>query len=98
MSVFEIAALHTAGRLAFTLPIERWIRESIANAGLRVIDFGMTIAIDAALVSAQVLADPIDRCLVATAREYQIPLATRDQRILQYASRTRLVRTVDASV
>ena len=98
MSVFEIAALHTAGRLAFTLPIERWIRESIGNAGLRVIDFGITIAIDAALVSAQALPDPIDRCLVATAREYQIPLATRDQRILQYASRTRLVRTVDASV
>ncbi|NQW04069.1 MAG: hypothetical protein HQ485_08575 [Acidobacteria bacterium] len=28
-SVFEITALHTAGRLQFTMPVERWIRESI---------------------------------------------------------------------
>jgi PIN domain nuclease of toxin-antitoxin system len=97
MSVFEIGALHTAGRLSFTVPVERWIRESIAGAGLRVIDLGMNIAIDASLVSAAALADPIDRCLVATAREYQMPLVTRDRLILEYASRTRLVRVIDAS-
>jgi PIN domain nuclease of toxin-antitoxin system len=97
MSVFEIGALHTAGRLSFTLPIERWIRESIARAGFRVIDFGTDSAIDAAVVPAGALADPIDRCLVATAREYQIPLVTRDRRVLDYALRTRLVRVVDAS-
>ena len=98
MSVFEIAALHTAGRLSFTLPIERWIRESIATAGFRVIDLGTDTAIDAALVPAGALADPVDRCLVATAREHQLPLVTRDRRILDYASRTRLVKVVDASV
>ena len=26
-SAFEIAALHTAGRLQFTQPVERWVRE-----------------------------------------------------------------------
>ena len=82
MSVFEIVALHTAGRLAFTRPVERWLRESIALAGLRVIDLEVNIAIDAALISAPVLADPIDRCLVATAREYEVPLVTRDRQIL----------------
>ena len=97
MSVFEIAALHTAGRLAFTAPVERWLRESIANAGLRVIDLDLNMAIDAALVPASALADPIDRCLVATAREYDVPLVTRDRRILDYASRTGLVRVVNAS-
>ena len=97
MSVFEIAALHTAGRLAFTAPVERWLRESIANAGLRVIDLDLNMAIDAALVPASALADPLDRCLVATAREYDVPLVTRDRRILDYASRTGLVRVVNAS-
>jgi PIN domain nuclease of toxin-antitoxin system len=97
MSVFEIGALHTAGRLSFTLPVERWIRDSIATAGLRVVDLGTNVAIDAGL-AAGALADPIDRCLVATAREYQIPLVTRDRRILDYASRTRLVRVIDASL
>ncbi|HEX7780666.1 MAG TPA: type II toxin-antitoxin system VapC family toxin [Vicinamibacterales bacterium] len=97
MSVFEIAALHTAGRLAFTRPIERWLRESIGNAELRVIDLEINIAIDAALIPAGLLADPIDRCLVATAREYDVPLLTCDQRILDYASSTGLLRVVDAA-
>ena len=97
MSVFEIAALHTAGRVAFTRPVERWLRDSIANAALRVIDLELNIAIDAALIPASALADPIDRCLVATAREYDVPLVTRDRRILDYASRTRLLRVVNAA-
>ena len=97
ISVFEISALHTAGRLLFNQPVERWIRESIAIAGLRVISLEAGIAIDAGLMPAGALPDPIDRLLVATAREYQMPLVTRDRRILQYAARTRLVRAVDAS-
>ncbi len=97
LSVFEIAALHTAGRLMFTMPVERWIRESIAAAGLRVIDIDTDIALDAGLVPRAALADPIDRGLVSTAREYQVPLVTRDRRILDYAARTGLVRAMDAS-
>ena len=97
ISAFEIAALHVAGRLQFTQPVERWIRESIARAGFRVVDLDAAMAIDAGLVSPAQLADPIDRCLVATAREYQMPLATCDRQILDYASRTGLVQTIDAS-
>jgi len=97
-SIFEIAALHVAGRLHFTQPIEGWIRESIARTGFRVLELETNIAIDAGVIPSQALADPIDRVLVATAREYRIPLATCDRRILDYASRTGLVRVIDASV
>lgn len=96
-SVFEIAALHTAGRLRLTQPVERWIRESIDRAGFRVVGIDRDIAVDAGLIPASALADPIDRCLVATAREHDVPLVTRDRAILGYASRTKLVRVVDAS-
>jgi PIN domain nuclease of toxin-antitoxin system len=41
ISVLEIAALHVAGRLLFTQPVERWIRESMAKAGFRVVDSGI---------------------------------------------------------
>ena len=97
ISAFEIAALHVAGRLSLTQPVERWIRDSIALAGFRVVDLDAAMAIDAGLVPSAALADPIDRFLVATAREYQMPLATCDRRILSYASRTGLVQTIDAS-
>lgn len=98
VSAFEIAALHGAGRLHLTQPVERWIRESIALAGFRVVDLDTAMAIDAGLVPSTALADPIDRFLVATAREYQMPLATCDRRILDYAKRSGLVQAIDASV
>jgi PIN domain nuclease of toxin-antitoxin system len=96
VSAFEIAALHVAGRLSFNQPVERWIRDSIALAGFRVVDLDAAMAIDAGLVPSAALADPIDRFLVAAAREYQMPLATCDRKILDYAKRTGLVKVVDA--
>jgi PIN domain nuclease of toxin-antitoxin system len=96
-SVFEIAALQTAGRLQFTQPVERWIRESIERSGFRVIGMDRDIAVDAGLIPASSLSDPFDRCLVATAREYEIPLVTRYRTILDYAKRTGLVPVVDAA-
>ena len=97
ISAFEIAAHQVAGRLQLTQPAERWIRESIARAGFRVVDLDAAMAIDAGLVPPAQLPDPIDRFLVAAAREYQMPLATCDRRILEYASRSGLVQTIDAS-
>jgi PIN domain nuclease of toxin-antitoxin system len=96
-SVFEVTALHTAGRLRFTHPVERWIRESIDRGGLRVVDIDRDIAVDAGMIPASALADPIDRCLVATAREHQVPLVTADHQILEYARSTGLLRIIDAS-
>ena len=96
VSVFEIAALHTAGRLQLNLPVERWIRESIQRAYLRTLEINRDISIDAGLIPARALPDPIDRWLVATAREHEMPLVTADRVILDYAAKTGLVRVVDA--
>ena len=96
-SIFETVALHTAGRLRFTLPVERWIRDAIDRGGLRILDMEREVAVDAGLIPASALADPIDRWLVATAREHGLPLVTADRRVLDYASRTGLVRVIDAS-
>ena len=62
-----------------------------------VLDIDRDIAVDAGMVPALALADPIDRCLVATAREYEVPLMTADRRILDYAANTGLLRIIDAS-
>ena len=97
VSVFEVAALHTAGRLQLNQPVERWIRTAIDKAAVRVIDLETSMAIDAGLIPASALPDPFDRCLVATAREYGIPLVTCDRRILDYAARTKLVKVIDGS-
>jgi PIN domain nuclease of toxin-antitoxin system len=98
ISAFEIAALHTAGHLRLNQSVDRWIRDTIDRASLRVIDLERDIAVDAGLIPTTALPDPFDRCLVATAREYGVPLVTRDRRILDYAKRTGLVKVIDASV
>jgi PIN domain nuclease of toxin-antitoxin system len=96
ISAFEIAALHTAGRLKFNQPAERWIRESIERGRLRVLEVSTAIATDAGAVASDALPDPVDRLLVATARAHGLPLVTRDKAVIEYARRTRLVRIVDA--
>jgi PIN domain nuclease of toxin-antitoxin system len=97
VSAFEISALAAAGRLVLNQPVERWIRDSIARGGLRVLDLDTGVAVDAGAFGAEVVPDPIDRLLAAAARDAEIPLVTRDQRLLGCAARTRLVRVHDAS-
>lgn len=97
MSAFEISALCTVGRLVLNQPVERWIRDSVVRGGLRVIDLDVGAAIDGGALGHDLVPDPVDRLLIATARGADMPLVTRDRRVLDFASRTRLVRVHDAS-
>ena len=51
VSVFEVVALHAAGRLQLDRPVERWIRDSIERGGLRLLDYskhtGLARTVDA---------------------------------------------------
>ena len=96
ISAFEISALCAAGRLVLSQPAERWIRESIDRGNLRVLDLHTDVAMDAGALSSGAVPDPIDRLLVAAARDREIPLVTCDRRLLDFAARTRLVRIHDA--
>ena len=97
ITVFEVMALHTAGRLRFTHPAEQWIRDGLQATGVRLAELTPSVAIDAGAIPSLSLADPIDRLLVATARQLGATLLTADARILGYAAATRNVRVHDAS-
>jgi PIN domain nuclease of toxin-antitoxin system len=97
-SIFEVMALHTAGRLRLARPVEQWIREGLEATGVRLAELTPSIAIDAGAMSRTSLADPIDRLLVATARQLGATLLTADARILEHASATRSLRVHDASL
>ena len=94
-SIFEIAALHSLGRLRLSRPVESWIREALETTGLRISPLSAEVAIDAGLIPRAALPDPLDRLLVATARDAQATLVTADDRILQYAADASGVRTHD---
>ena len=96
-TLFEIVALHTAGRLRLARPVERWIEELLDQPGIRLAEVSAAVAIDAGQIPRGALADPLDRLLVAAARQLGAIFVTADRSILDYAARTRAVRTQDAA-
>ena len=98
VSIFEVMALHTSGRLRLSRPAEGWVRDSVSAAGVRLAEVTPAIAIDAGAIPRTALAEPLDRLLVATARQLDATFLTADQQILQYARDTRNVRAHDLTV
>ena len=97
-TLFEVTALHTAGRLCLARPPEQWIRQALEVASVRIAALSPAIAIDAGHIPRGALADPLDRLLVATARQLDATFLTSDARILDYAKEAGNVRAYDASV
>ncbi len=95
-TLFELVALHTLGRLRLTLSPEQWISMALAAGGVRTAEVSAAIAVDAGRIPRAALADPLDRLLVATARQLDATFVTRDVRILEYAASHSAVRTLDA--
>ena len=79
-------ALHTIGRLQLKRPPDEWIRLAMTTVPVRIAELSPAIAIDAGRIPRDVLADPVDRLLVATALEMEATLLTADDRILQYGN------------
>jgi PIN domain nuclease of toxin-antitoxin system len=97
VTLFELTALHTLGRVRLARPVEQWVRDSLDAAGVRLAELTPAIAMDAGSIPRAALADPLDRLLVATARHLDAVLLTADARILEYASDTGNVRVHNVS-
>jgi PIN domain nuclease of toxin-antitoxin system len=96
-SVFEIVALHTSGRVVLAQPPAQWVETSLDCSGIRIAEVTRDVALDAGLIPRTALPDPIDRFLVATARQLDATLLTADAGVLAYAERTGNVRVHDLS-
>lgn len=98
VTLFEIAALHTSGRLRVARPLEQWISASLESPAVRIAEVTPSVAIDAGAIPRTALADPLDRLLVSTARHLDAVFLTADRQILEYASATHNVHVHDASL
>jgi PIN domain nuclease of toxin-antitoxin system len=97
LTLFEVTALHTLGRLRLRQDAERWLRDTLDLTGVRVVELSFDAAVDAGLIPRTELEDPIDRLLVATARQVNATFVTSDARILNYATTQSDLRAHDAS-
>ncbi len=62
-----------------------WFRRALTGVGIRQALNTSDIAIDAAILPGDIHGDPADRLMVATARMMNVPLITRDRKLIAYA-------------
>lgn len=94
ISFWEIAVKAASGRLELTKDPVVWLREAAATPGIGIMEVTRETLVKSALLEME-HRDPADRILVATAIRYGMRLATADARILRYAKKNPLLRTLD---
>ncbi len=95
MSIWEAGRLESKGRLRFPMEFNKWVEQAMASPGVRLHALSTSIAIESTRLPGEFHSDPIDRILVATARELNAPIITADAAILAYANRD-YVKAVEA--
>ena len=85
ISVWEIGMLEAKGRLRFDMDCLDWIDRALSLPGISLMPLTPTICVRSCNLPIGLDGDPVDRLIVATARELQAVLVTRDKRILDYA-------------
>lgn len=84
ISIWEIALLTSRNRLELYLPIEQWVEKVLQLPYIELYPITPEIAINMTSLPDPFHKDPADRCIVATARALDIPIATIDHRIIEY--------------
>ncbi len=86
ISCWEIGMLCARGRLQLGLEARAWVESALRAPGLSLLALSPGIAVAASYLPGHLHGDPADRILVASARSEGLTLATRDQKILDYAA------------
>lgn len=84
ISVWEVAMLVDRGRLALKMDVESWIASSESLAYCRFVQVSNPIAVAAARLPGHAPRDPADRIIIATSGHMNVPLITKDEKILGY--------------
>ena len=90
ISCWEIAKLVERGRLELPVALEDWFDQALNYPGVQILALSPEIAIESARLPGEFHRDPVDQIIVATARVYDCPLVTADEKILNYAYVTAL--------
>ncbi len=82
---WETSMLVTKGRLAFNREVGQWLNVALAMPGMSLIPLSVEISVASTRLPGDFHADPADRIIVATARQFGATLITEDKLILDYA-------------
>lgn len=83
ISCWELAKLVEKGRIGFSIPTLTWIRRSLKEFDIRLVELTAEIAVESTLLTGM-HADPADQIIAATARVSGMPLVTSDHRLRRF--------------
>lgn len=84
-SLWEVATIHSLGRIQLTIPLRTWLDKAVAPPLVRRYGISPAVAAELATLPDSFHRDPADRILVATARVLGATLLTKDRRIIDAA-------------
>jgi PIN domain nuclease of toxin-antitoxin system len=82
ITLWEVAMLHSHGRIKLGLPLRDWLEGAVAPEWVRRMGISPAIAADVTLLPAGAPNDPADRIILATARVLGATLLTRDSSMI----------------
>lgn len=85
ISCWEVAKLVEVSKLVLPIPVTDWLTQALAYPGVRLLDLSPQVAVESTQLPSTFHRDPADQIIVATARVFQCPLVTIDQKIRAYA-------------
>ena len=86
VTAWEMAILVSKGRMSETKEPGRWFSEFMSRAGFEEKPVTTDIFIASCFLPEPLHKDPFDRILIATAREHDLTIITRDRAILAYGA------------
>jgi PIN domain nuclease of toxin-antitoxin system len=86
ITAWEIGLLVSRNRLTIGATPLRWFEQLLARPGLQLAELSPSILIASSFLPGTPPRDPMDRILIATARELAATLVTRDREIITYGA------------
>lgn len=83
ISLWEVAMLHSLGRIRLKIPLREWLEKAVAPPLVRRHGISPAVAAELASLPESFHRDPTDRILVATARVLGATLLTQNHRIVE---------------
>lgn len=84
ISLWEVAKAVEHGKLYFPISVEEWLKKALAYPGIQLLNLTPQIVVESTQLSGNFHKDPADQIIVATARVFDIPLITADEKIRNY--------------
>ena len=83
-SCWEVAKLVELKRLILHCPIDKWLETALHYPGIQLLALTPEIVVASTQLPGKFHRDPADQIIVATARVYNCPLLTADDKIIKY--------------